>query len=270
MVAAYRGRAHARPVPLCSDPWAQALAGEEGNTLADDWDQHNPHGELWIATRTATIDRWLQQFTLPRGTLDQVILLGAGLDTRAARLARPGLQFFEVDHPHTQADRTQRLADLDGYPTGAGRSVPCDFERDDLLTVLGDAGFRFDAPAFVIWEGVVPYLTEEAVSRTLTDLARGLHADSVIVFDVVSRKMAEGRSSRSIDRALCDLVAQEGEPFLFGLDDPVPLLSSCGFRHVRTLSFDEACLSLTGSYERERAFRFQSFVVTSRENPLSL
>jgi hypothetical protein len=59
-------------------------------------------------------------------------------------------------------------------------------------------------------------------------------------------------------------VEELGERFVFGTNDPLPMLYEEGFRHVRSLSFDEACLSLTGTYAREREFRFQRIVLASR------
>ena len=59
------------------------------------------------------------------------------------------------------------------------------------------------------------------------------------------------------------MVADLGEPFVFGLNDATPLIFAAGFRYLRTVSFDEACLQLTNSYLRERMFRFQGFVIAS-------
>jgi hypothetical protein len=58
------------------------------------------------------------------------------------------------------------------------------------------------------------------------------------------------------------------EPIRFGTNDPLPMLFEAGFRHVRSQSFDEICLSLTGTYLRERAFRFQHVCFASRARPL--
>ena len=65
------------------------------------------------------------------------------------------------------------------------------------------------------------------------------------------------------DKEAVELVERLGEPIRFGTDDPLPLLYESGFRHVRTSSFDEMCLSLTGTYERDRAFRFQHIALCS-------
>ena len=60
-----------------------------------------------------------------------------------------------------------------------------------------------------------------------------------------------------------EMVTRFDEPLRFGMNDPVPLLHGCGYRHLRTVSFDEVCLSYTGSYQRSREFRFQSMALAS-------
>jgi len=260
MVAAFRGRASEGADALCDDPWAERLAGADGAQIADVYDKINPFATLWMGVRTRFLDDLVR-----RTSATQVVILGAGLDTRAARLARPGVRFFEVDHPETGAIKRQRLADLEGYPLDAATYVGCDFEIHEPIERLVAHGLDPALPTLVLWEGVVPYLTEEAVRATLTQLAEGLHPDSLVAFDTISKVVAQNRSNRAMDQQLAALVDDVGEPFRFGLDDPVPLLHGVGFRHVRTVSFDEACLAFTGSYERARAFRFQSFVLASRQ-----
>jgi hypothetical protein len=49
----------------------------------------------------------------------------------------------------------------------------------------------------------------------------------------------------------------------FGIDDATPLLAECGYRYLRTVSFDELALQYVGSYARERFFRFQAIAVAS-------
>jgi methyltransferase (TIGR00027 family) len=260
LMAAYRGRASAAPEPLCSDPWASALAGDEGAALARSWDESYPHMELWTAVRTAFIDRCVRRATRE---MRQVVLLGAGLDTRAARLAEAGVRFFEVDRPDTQADKLARIDRLEGYPRGAATYVSCDFEKESFLTKLSAAGFDARSPAMFVWEGVVPYLTEGAVRATLRAIAAGVDGRSALVFDHLRKKIVAGDVRDAKDLEPRAIVEGLGEPLRFGIDDPLPLLYEEGFRKVRVTTFDEVCLDLTGTYARERKFRFQGLVVAS-------
>ena len=262
LVAAYRGRLAAASDPLCSDPWAAALAGEEGHALTVAWDKSYPHMELWTAVRTAFIDAVVVRAT--SASLQQVVLLGAGLDSRAARLARSGVRFFEVDHPDTQADKLARVETLPKYPREAASYVSCDFERQRFMERLASAGFDASSPALFVWEGVTPYLSEVAVRATLRSIAEGSDGRSVVVFDHVRKKIVSGDVRDPVDLEPRAIVEGLGEPLRFGIDDVLPLLYDEGFRRVRVSSFDEACLDLTGTYERERKFRFQGLVVASR------
>jgi methyltransferase (TIGR00027 family) len=262
MVAGYRARATARENPVCDDRWAAALAGDHGIELSHRFDASFPHMELWMAVRTAYLDAQVRAWS---ESFSQVVLLGAGLDTRAARLARAGVRFFEVDHPATQAHKRERLAAADGYPMDAATFAPCDFEREDFLDRLAAAGFDADAPAVIVWEGVVPYLTEPAVRGTLHRVAAGCHPHTVLLFDYLMKRMGEGAPDLpEHDKQTRQMVADLGEPVQFGINDPVPLLYEEGFCHVRAISFNEICLSLTGTYDRARMFRFQHVALASR------
>jgi methyltransferase (TIGR00027 family) len=260
LVAAYRARASARTPAICNDPYAAALAGAEGESFAQRYDQVFAHMELWMAVRTAYLDAVVRAYE-DRG-FAQVALLGAGLDTRAARLARPGVRFFEVDTAESQADKRRRLAALPDYPQDAANYVACDFERDDFLERLQAAGLRLAEPALFLWEGVTYYLSEPAVRATAHRIATGCDRKSVLAFDYVSRKLIEGL--RDEQARVREAVADLGEPFRFGVNDPLPLLYEEGFCQVRTVSFAEACLSLTGRYDRAHEFRFQHFALCGR------
>lgn len=266
MVAAYRARASEKPAPLCADPFARALAGPAGFADAEAYEKGFPHMELYMGLRTALFDgetrRWMG-----RG-LRQVVLLGAGLDTRAARLGQEGVRFFEVDHPTTQADKLARLGTLPGYPVQSATYVPCDFGADDFVDRLVAGGFRTDEPAFLIWEGVTYYLPEAAVRATLRRISTRLHPRSVVGFDHVGKRMGSGEMRDPSGIAAREGVAQMGEPVLFGTDHALPLLHEEGFRRVMITTFDELALSMTGTYERARAFRFQHAVLASVAEPV--
>lgn len=262
MVAAYRGRATQLPEAVCDDPWAMRLAGEEGESLSRRWDAHSPSMELWVALRTRFIDDCVVR-ALDAG-VEQVVILGAGLDTRAARLARPGVRFFEVDQPATQAEKHERLSSLDGYPVESATFVACDFETDDFLERLASSGHEPSAPSVFVWEGVIYYLAEAAARATLQRIAADIAPSSLLVFDYLSSNMARSSPKlRPEDRAMKGIVDELGEPMQFGIDDPTPLMKECGYRFLRTVSFDELALQYTGTYARERYFRFQSIAVAS-------
>jgi methyltransferase (TIGR00027 family) len=266
MVCAYRARESKKPQPLFVDPWAAQLAGDEGEALARTMDARYPPMGLWLALRVAYLDR-LVSLAVDRLGARQIVILGAGYDTRAARLPRAGVTYFEVDHPATQAAKRARLAALGGYPIDAARYTSCDFEREDPIERLAATGFDVRERALVIWEGVVPYLTEDAVRATATRLAQGLDPRTLVAFDFLGKNLVEGRKLNAADEATRAMVADVGEPLRFGSNDILPLLAACGFRWVRVVNFDELALEHLGDYDRNRQFRFQSIALCSRTTP---
>ncbi len=261
MVAALRARATEQTAPLCDDPFARVLAGPGGFEDAARYELGFPHIELFVALRTALFDQETRRW-LSRG-FTQVVLLGAGLDTRAARFGQRGVRFFEVDHPKTQADKLARLAALPGYPFENAAYVPCDFAENDFVERLDSSGFRADIPSLLIWEGVTYYLEEPAVRATLRRIAEKLHPGSVLLFDHVGKRMGRGDVREPSSIAAREGVAEMGEPVIFGIDHALPLLFEEGFRRARTATFDEIALNLTGTYDRARTFRFEHAVLAS-------
>ncbi len=268
MVAAYRARASAKPGAVCDDPWAARLAGDDGAEYARRHDTAWQPAELWIAVRTAAIDHEVRRFLRAPHGVKQVVLLGAGLDTRAQRIGGAGVRWFEVDHPRTQADKLQRLRALGDYPVDVATYTSCDFEREQFLQRLVACGFDPTTPSFFVWEGVAMYLDEAAVRATMRAVAAGCDARSVLLFDYVGTKMATGTLSAKDDVAVRDLLADLVEPIRFGTDDVLPMLYEEGFRWVHTRSFDELCLDVTATYERARKFRFQRLAMASRARPV--
>jgi methyltransferase (TIGR00027 family) len=266
MVSAYRARASRWPRPLFVDPWAERLAGDEGHALARRLDLRFPPMELWLALRVAYLDR-LVGLAVDRLSVAQIVVLGAGYDTRAARLPRAGVRFFEVDHPATQAEKRARLAALGGYPLDAARYVACNFEREDPIERLIAGGLDVRAPALVLWEGVAPYLTEPAVRATATRLAAGLAPSSLLAFDFLGKNYAAGRNLPAADADTRAYVDELGEPIRWGTDDVLPLLVDAGYRWVRVLDFNELALELLGDYQRERQFRFQRIALAAVAPP---
>jgi methyltransferase (TIGR00027 family) len=154
-------------VPGFRDPVARRLLGPGASRLLG-WVLRGrvrfPPAEV-IPLRVATIDRWLLRAVADG--VGQLVLLGAGFDTRAWRMPElAGVRVFEVDHPDTQATKRARA---EGIPVLAASVTyaPVDFARDRLQDALESAGHAADQPTVWIWEGVVMYLLDPAVRSTL-------------------------------------------------------------------------------------------------------
>src|SRR6202142_4534621 len=141
----------------------------------------------------------------------QIVILGAGLDTFALRNPHSARQIrmYEVDHPATQAWKRQRLAEAQIALPPWLILVPVDFERDDVGEKLAAAGFQQTSPAFFTWLGVVPYLTQDAISRTL-DYMSSIQ-NSEVVFDYMEPPEAFSEELRQLERARAEQLERMGE-----------------------------------------------------------
>jgi methyltransferase (TIGR00027 family) len=121
-----------------------------------------------MALRTAAIDAAVREAIASGAT--QLVILGAGYDGRAWRLPElTGVKVFEVDHPATQGDKRAHVAELP-HASGIVTFVPVNFERDALGAALERAGHDHSSPTCWIWEGVVMYLTRDAMRATLAGI----------------------------------------------------------------------------------------------------
>ncbi|MCX4579620.1 class I SAM-dependent methyltransferase [Streptomyces sp. NBC_01571] len=160
-----------------------------------------------VVPRTVAIDEALRA-----GVTGQLVILGAGLDTRAWRLTELAqTDVWEVDHPASQQDKVARLAEatpvvgepdessrLAAEPAAIARSVrftPVDFAVDDLGAALDAAGHDPSSPTTWLWEGVVPYLTRDEVRATVAALAARTVPGSALVvnYQAPSARAAAGR-----------------------------------------------------------------------------
>jgi methyltransferase (TIGR00027 family) len=160
-----------------------------------------------IALRTRVIDDLVTRELALGAT--QLVLLGAGFDTRAYRLAAAArATVFEVDHPATQADKRARGAAL--VPRSrAQHFIATDFEREGFAAPLVAAGFSPAARSVFLWEGVTMYLPLAAIARTLAE-ARGLCGpETALLVTYHDASGASGPASRST--AL--MARLLGEPF---------------------------------------------------------
>ncbi len=151
--------------------------------------------------------------------IDQLVILGAGFDTRPYRLPPDTpVSSFEVDTPKTQAVK-RGVLDKAGIDVGRVTFVSADFEKDDWLAKLVDAGFNVGHPALFLWEGVTMYLDRNALEDTLlkvSSCAKG----SLLAFDYFTTEALE--SSTPYWRFGRAAAKAAGEPLRFGVDRTPP------------------------------------------------
>jgi methyltransferase (TIGR00027 family) len=223
------------------DPLAVQLLGENPQKILRETVERPDERlmRLFIAARSRFAEERLAQ-AVARG-LRQVVVLGAGLDTFGLRnpYTAKNLQVYEVDHPRTQAWKRELLGKAQLNVPESLRFVAVDFERQDMMALLADAGFRSDEPAFFMWLGVVPYLTRAAIGITLAAIAAIPGGE--VVFDYGEPLEAFPEESRLWLDTRKARVAALGEPWL-SFFDPADLaqeLRTCGFSDIEDLGLGQ-------------------------------
>lgn len=177
-------------------------------------------------------------------SIDQLVILGAGYDTRAHRLdCLSDRAVYEVDHPNTQAAKRTVLARAKPPAAAVRRYVAVDFERDELTAALIASGYQPAQRTMFLWEGVTQYLSSEAVDKTLSAIHHAARQGDTLVFTYVDDAVVRGEHDRFPEAARwLHGTAKRGEPWIFGLTtaDLRDYLRRRGFCLVSDLSTREA------------------------------
>ena len=223
------------------DPFAMKILREDENDVLQFANQHPSAsiGRLFTTARSRIAEDALSR-SVERG-LQQIVILGAGLDTFALRNPHGvrQIRIYEVDHPATQAWKLERLADAQIAVPPWLILVPVDFERDDVGEKLVAAGFQQNSPAFFTWLGVVPYLTQDAIDRTL-DYMSSIQ-NSEVVFDYMEPPQAFSEELRQLEKARAEQLEKIGErsDSRFEPAGIASILRSHGFCAIEDINFQE-------------------------------
>jgi len=201
-----------------------------------------PGAYTYEIARTKFIDEVVLDAAAAR--LDELVLLGAGLDSRPYRLAEQlkGVRVMEVDHPASQASKRERLRRMLGDEPAHVTYVPIDFNRDDLDTALAAAGHDRSARTLFVWSGVSLYLPEEAVAEVLSWVGEHRDPPASIVFDAIWDEVVDGSRDYPYAAAARKGAAKAGEPFRWGIPEgrADETLARFGLRAERALNQEEA------------------------------
>ena len=227
--AAVRAYESLRPTGhgICDDPFARYFLSEALLQAADPapvleqmisrWNRLVPGVCDAILFRTRFIDDRLQD-AIKQG-LAQLVILGAGYDTRVLRLdlSKSDTAVFELDHPATQQAKQRRIKKNRLQLPDRVTFIPCRFDREDFTARLLDGGYDPTRTTFFIWEGVTYYLSPADVDRTLAFIANHSPDGSAVVFDYFPPTVADGSSRLEEARVLRQALKQMGEEILFGI-----------------------------------------------------
>ena len=235
-MAEHRAEENSEPHPLYTDPIVPLFLNERTRQAADRVAANFPPGRQCVKLRTRYFDDRLDA-QLANGCR-QVVILGAGLDTRAVRKQAPGVTYFEIDDADIINFKQNRLAEA-GIDA-AEVFIRGNYVTDGLLRLLAANGFDFALPTYVIWEGNTMYLNRPAVLNILTDLRESLRAFA-ISFDYLTEAVIDYATGDDQTSAFVRRFAEMGAPWHFGIDDLGALAGEAGLIVVDKIKTADLC-----------------------------
>ncbi|MFR9751445.1 class I SAM-dependent methyltransferase [Nocardia sp. 004] len=223
-VAAARALEAQKPEPLAVDPYAELFCRAVGGRWADLLDDRAPDHKLqatfgsyfvsFQGARTRYFDNYFR--VAADSGARQVVILAAGLDSRAYRLAWPdGTVVYELDKPQVLEFKRMTLAGQGATPTADRREIAVDL-RDDWPRALRDNGFDPARPSVWLAEGLMLYLPAAAQERVFTGIdmlaCSGSHTaieDAMPIDEKVFRECLEAERASEVNEVFFQLIYNE-------------------------------------------------------------
>jgi methyltransferase (TIGR00027 family) len=169
-----------------------------------------------------------------RNRFAQIVLLGAGFDTRALRFAKENLgsEIFELDIYTTQHSKVEILNRKRIALPKELLFVPIDFNTESIADVLGNAGYATNQRNLFIWEGVTMYLTADAIDSTLEFIRNSSVEGSIVAFDYIYASVLRRENKFYGEREIYKTVSRAGERWTFAIEDQTieDFLTQRGFK----------------------------------------
>lgn len=229
---------------ICYDPLARRLINPviywASKLFANYAERKGPGVLAFLAARCRCMDDYLQECLA--GGIEQLVILGAGLDSRAYRIKglQGRVQVFEVDHPATQATKLAKLKKILGELPAHVTYVPIDFDVE-TLDKLFKCGYQRQKKTLFIWEGVVYYLKAEAVDQTLHFVAENSGAGSSIIFDYMYTSALTTTDKRSEIIRMQRTQRYTGEGLIFGIEEGQieAFLQARGYTQIKNMTSND-------------------------------
>jgi methyltransferase (TIGR00027 family) len=259
---------------ICYDPFARRFINPSVYLLMKlfawygEW--HTQGGLTFIVCRCRYIDDYLQE-CLSSGVA-QLVILGAGLDSRAYRneLHHGVARVFEVDHPATQASKIKLVKQVFGMIPSHVTYIPVDLV-DETLDKLLACGFDRSLKTLFIWEGVTLYLNLESVGATLAWVQANSASGSAIIFDYQDMSGRQAQVRRDFLYAVVSRLSDEKDVFGFEKGQIEDYLTHRGFTRVVDAGADQLThLYCTGPNRGRQVGRIYSIVHAEVGNRLKL
>jgi methyltransferase (TIGR00027 family) len=246
LAASHRAEESSKPVDerICYDQYAVHFLSPDALEIMKDpvklkafKEQVGPLAEGMgnsMRARASYFDDFIKQ-TVKQG-IDQLVILGAGYDTRAYRIDElKAINVFEVDHPKTQSFKINKIKEIFSFLPENVVYVPVDFETQTLNPDLFEGYDRLKKTLFVM-EGLIYYLTPDAVDKVLSFIAENSVKGSTILFDYFHQCVVDGTCE--VGKIFKYYAEPVGETLKFGLKEETveKFLSERGFLDVKNVT----------------------------------
>ncbi|MFA4826166.1 MAG: class I SAM-dependent methyltransferase [Methanoregula sp.] len=209
----------------------------EAKAMADEIEEAMPGWSNTIRARVRFFDEICEN--APGEGFNQLVILGAGYDTRAYRIGtlKDRVRIFEIDRAETQARKTAILERVLGEPMSHVSFIPIDLGHEHCWQALEGAGWSPDQKTLFLLEGLVMYLPRPVVADLFSGLCQNAGAGSAVLFDFIPQSMADGSSEAEGGRKIRAYTILAGEPLQSGFekDEIVPFLASHGFTGIQVI-----------------------------------
>lgn len=172
----------------------------------------------YVIARTKYIDAVFKQALAEQ--FDQILLFGAGFDTRALRFQTEAqhTRIFELDAPLTQQAKIQQYKKRNLSIPSNVVFMAIDFDKESLPDKLDRAGFHKDQKSLFVLEGLLMYLEPESVQATFQTIQEYAGIGSWIVFDYVQASVLRHENTLYGEAGLMQFVSKAGEQWRFGIE----------------------------------------------------
>jgi methyltransferase (TIGR00027 family) len=250
-IALHRFMESARPKGerICYDPYAVRFISPEAMEAFKDPGKakaaHEHYERLFpglgnsIRARVRYFDDFIRSAVIEG--LEQLIILGAGYDTRAYRIEgmKDKVLVFEVDLPETLQAKREKIKEIFGSLPDHVVYVPVDFHAERLGQRLMECGYNRSLKTLFVMEGLVMYLPAEAVDDILAFIIGNSGKGSAILFDYFPDSVIKGTCDAG--RNMREYAEKAGEPLQFGIPKGTveSFLAKRGFSQIQNVTSED-------------------------------
>ena len=231
VVAEFRAEENDAPEPLYRDNVVDVFLSAASKSAAKRAAAGFPLMKELVKLRTKYFDDTLDA-QISAGCR-QVVVLGAGLDTRSVRKAAAGVMYFEIDDGGT-IDLKRACLARHGM-LGDTRFIAGNYVNDGMMRLLLNAGFDPELPTYVIWEGNTMYLPLSCDKAILTELKSNVDRFQVSFDYFAESIIAKTTGVRGLTRMAENFEAMNA-PWVTGFDDIAALTDALGLRVVENVT----------------------------------